>query len=90
MSHDSNRLRGQVALFRQKAFYLQTQNKVSTIPLRRLLRSNMRVRQLLSIKLSNMCIITENYVHFFEDLKWISALVSSKQILITLRIWYMS
>ena len=39
----------------------------------------MRVRQLLSIKLSNMCIITENYVHFFEDLKWISALVSSKR-----------
>ena len=40
----------------------------------------MRVRQLLSIELSNMCVIQENNRHFSEDLKRISALVSSKRI----------
>jgi len=40
----------------------------------------MRVRQLLSIELSNMCVIKENNRHFSEDLIWISALVSFKRI----------
>jgi hypothetical protein len=47
--------------------------------LRRLLGYNIRVRQLLSITLSNMCVTKENNIHIFEDLKWISALVSSKR-----------
>ena len=44
----------------------------------------MRVRQLLSIELSNICIIKKNNKHFSEDLKWISALVSSKRIVYNL------
>ena len=57
---------------------------VSSIPLRCLLGFNMRVRQLLSIELSNMCVIKENNRHFSADLKWISALVSSKRIVYNL------
>jgi hypothetical protein len=70
----------QIALFRQKAFDLQAQHRESSIPLRSLLGFNMRVRQLLSIELSNMCVINENNRHFSADLEWISALVSSKRI----------
>jgi len=88
MNHDSHRhnciieklLRSQIALLRQKAFDLQAQHRESSIPLKRLLGFNMRVRQLLSIKLSNVCVIKENNRHFSEDLKWISAFVLSKRI----------
>jgi hypothetical protein len=90
MNHKSHRhkciteklLRNQIALLRQKAFDLQAQHGESSIPLRRLLGFNMRVRKLLSIKLSNMCVIEENNgIHISEDLRWISALVSSKRIM---------
>jgi hypothetical protein len=77
-------LRSQIALLRQKAFDLQAQHRELSIPLRRLIGFNMRVRQLLSIKLSNMCVIKDNNRHFSEDLKWISALVSSKRIVYNL------
>ena len=86
INHNSHRhkciteklLRSQIALLRQKAFNLQAQHKESSIPLRRLLGFNMRIQQLLSIELSKMCVIKENNRHFSADLKWISALVSSK------------
>ena len=90
MNHNSHRhkciteklLRSQIALLRQKAFDLQAQHREPSIPLRRLLGFNMRVRKLLSIKLSNMCVIEENNgIHISEDLRWISALVSSKRIM---------
>jgi len=42
----------------------------------------MRVRQLLSIEPSNMCVIKENNRHFSEALACISALVSSKRIVV--------
>ena len=44
----------------------------------------MRVRQLLSIELSNRCVIKEDNIHFSEDLKWISALLPSKRIVYNL------
>jgi hypothetical protein len=44
----------------------------------------MWVRQLLSIELSDMFVIKENNKHISEDLKWISALVSSKRIVYNL------
>jgi len=77
MNHNSHRhkciteklLRSQIALLRQKAFDLQAQHREPSIPLRRLLGFNMRVRQLISIELSNMCVINENNKHFSEDLK---------------------
>jgi len=50
----------------------------------------MRVRQLLSIKLSNVCINKENNRHFSEDLKWVQAHVSSKRIVYNLENLYMS
>ena len=57
---------------------------VSSIPLRCLLGFNMQVRQLLSIELSNMCVLKENNKHFSEDLEWIAALVPSKRIVYNL------
>jgi len=92
MNHKSHRhkciteklLRNQISLLRQEGFDLQAQHRESSIPLRRLLGFNMRVRQLLSIELSSMCVINENNWHFSEDLKWISAFVSSKRIVYNL------
>ena len=92
MNHESQRhkciteklLRNQIAFLRQKTFDLQAQHRESSIPLRRLLGFNMRVRQLLSIELSNRCVIKEDNIHFSEDLKWISAFVSSKRIVYNL------
>jgi hypothetical protein len=76
--------RNQIALLRPEAFDLQAQHRESSIPLRRLLGFNMRVRQLLSIELSNRCVIKEDNIHFSEDLKWISALLPSKRIVYNL------
>jgi len=71
--------------FPLKTKSLQAKHGESSIPLRRLLGFNLQARQLLSIELSSMCVIKENNRHFSEDLKWISALVSSKRIVYNLK-----
>ncbi len=60
-------------------------DKISSLPMRRRLDYNLRVRQLLSIQKSKLYILIDNNEHFTNKLGKISLLVSNKKIIFTIQ-----
>ncbi len=60
-------------------------NKTSSLPMRRQLDYNLRVRQLLSIQRSKLHILIDNNEHFTNKLEKRTLLVSDKKIMLTIQ-----